>query len=628
MPFEVFRRHQRKLLTIFAILAMFGFVVSDSLPKLLSPSYAGKDPEVATIFKSTIHRSQLQAIHEERSLANLFVYEVAPFLRDRWFGGTGDRALIDALILEHEADELGIPGGSEQGREFVEVISNHMMNETIFESKLARLNARVTGDQVLTAIGNQLRIKNVQSLMGRPQVTPYDVFQVYRDQNERVSAHAVAIPVETFLTKVAEPSDDEIFAMYEQYKDVLPDPARETPGFKVPRQLQLEILSIDSNALAQGLKDKLTEADLRTAYENHKSEYPMRSELPTDLFAGQPALTPPVLRSFEDVRSTLAARVAEERAQADITQRFGEIKDDVMIPFANDYSTAVDELEQAKKQNPNATAVLPTSPDVKELAERQGINYERTRPLSREEAENYGAISGANVGTRRMSDGRKFAEELYDPKKGLYEPEELTDDIGMRFLVRKIKDIAPHVPDLADIRSEVIGACKMVKARELAEKVALALASELKKKGGPIKEETIQGYRVVAIPATARRQFVYNPARMTEDPIPEESTIPDVPHAGEAFRTAFFGLEPGAVTVAPDQPRKVFYVLSFDRREPATVAGLYADNGDELRYKLSARDVATRQAEGDWMAWLRAKAELRPDWIPPDEQKKKDGGED
>ena len=38
MPFEVFRRHQRKLLAIFAILAMFGFVVSDSLPKLLNPN--------------------------------------------------------------------------------------------------------------------------------------------------------------------------------------------------------------------------------------------------------------------------------------------------------------------------------------------------------------------------------------------------------------------------------------------------------------------------------------------------------------------------------------------------------------------------------------------------------------
>ena len=43
MAFEVFRRHQRKLLAIFAILAMFGFVVSDSLPRLLSANTPGRD---------------------------------------------------------------------------------------------------------------------------------------------------------------------------------------------------------------------------------------------------------------------------------------------------------------------------------------------------------------------------------------------------------------------------------------------------------------------------------------------------------------------------------------------------------------------------------------------------------
>ena len=43
MPFAVFRRHQRKLLAIFAILAMFGFVLADSLPRLLSGGSGGSN---------------------------------------------------------------------------------------------------------------------------------------------------------------------------------------------------------------------------------------------------------------------------------------------------------------------------------------------------------------------------------------------------------------------------------------------------------------------------------------------------------------------------------------------------------------------------------------------------------
>ena len=104
-------------------------------------------------------------------------------------------------------------------------------------------------------------------------VTPYDVFRAYRDQNERVAAKLVEVPVEKFLAKVPEPTAEEIQAEYEKYKDVLPDPGRATPGFKVPRQIQVEILSIDGNALARGIKDKLTEAELRAAYENRKSEF-------------------------------------------------------------------------------------------------------------------------------------------------------------------------------------------------------------------------------------------------------------------------------------------------------------------------------------------------------------------
>jgi hypothetical protein len=80
MPFEVFRRHQRKLLAIFAILAMFGFVVSDSLPKLLNPSYGGRDQPIAKLFGKTVYRSALNELLEQRTLANMFVSELNPYV--------------------------------------------------------------------------------------------------------------------------------------------------------------------------------------------------------------------------------------------------------------------------------------------------------------------------------------------------------------------------------------------------------------------------------------------------------------------------------------------------------------------------------------------------------------------
>ena len=62
MPFEVFRRHQRKLLAIFAILAMFGFVVSDSLPRLLSSNAPRGDQPVVKLYGKTIYQSDLNVM--------------------------------------------------------------------------------------------------------------------------------------------------------------------------------------------------------------------------------------------------------------------------------------------------------------------------------------------------------------------------------------------------------------------------------------------------------------------------------------------------------------------------------------------------------------------------------------
>jgi peptidyl-prolyl cis-trans isomerase D len=104
-----------------------------------------------------------------------------------------------------------------------------------------------------------------------------------------------------------------------------------------------------------------------------------------------------------------------------------------------------------------------------------------------------------------------------------------------------------------------------------------------------------------------------------------ETPIPDVPHAGEAFREAYFSLQSGSVEVTHNQPKTVYYVMTLDRREPATFAALYAaPNNDEFRYKNTAREVASRQQDDQWMGWLRSQAGLKPDWVPPDEARKEE----
>ena len=120
MPFEVFRRHQRNLLAIFAILAMFGFVVSDSLPKLLNPGYGGQDQPVVKFFGKTVYRSALDENaratdprqHVRVPQLNPYIGRI-PFRHDQ---GSRHGRRLDTSARSRPA---GSAGGPEIGQEFL-----------------------------------------------------------------------------------------------------------------------------------------------------------------------------------------------------------------------------------------------------------------------------------------------------------------------------------------------------------------------------------------------------------------------------------------------------------------------------------------------------------------------------
>ena len=619
MPFAVFRRHQRKLLAIFAILAMFGFVLADSLPRLLSGGYGGRNqnPPVVTLYHRTVYRGELNQMAQQRNVANLFM---AQLLGRAPFGDLKDRSLVDALILQHEADRLGMPTGPEVGREWLKQTFGQLMNRETFEAILSRLGRQVSGEQVLSDIAGQVRLLKVRQLLGGPLVTPLDVFQAYRDQNERASVRAASFPVEDFLAKVPDPSPSELEAFFDRYKDVLPDPARDTPGFKVPRQIRVEILSIDGNALARRIKETLTEPELLSYYENRKSEFKQPSEFPGEIFAGHPELTPPRYQPFAEVRPYLATSLAEEKAQAEIVSKFEKIKDEVIIPFSDKYHDALDEIKEAKKEGKTPRATLPRFEPLKHVAQREGLEFDDSPLLTREQAERYGEVAGAEVGLSRLSGGPKFAAEMFDPKATLFEPEELTDVLGRRYLVRKVEDHEPRVPSLQQVRAEVVHAWKVEKARPLAEQAAREFADQVRGGGGQIKGDVVQGRPVITTdPITKLQPGFPIPGQLFETGPPTATEIPQIPNAGEALRDAYFDLQNGAVAVAPNQPRTVYYVMTLNSRDPAKFQSLYTPNGESLRYQREARGEAYRRREAEWMAQLRTEAGLKPDWVPSDE---------
>ena len=115
MPFAVFRRHQRKLLAVFGILAMLAFVLDPSLFRFWNGPGGNADPVIATLYGRKYRRSDLYEMQAQRNDANRFMYELIALVNPsrmpppQFFGDLNTRSLVDAIILEHEADKLRMP---------------------------------------------------------------------------------------------------------------------------------------------------------------------------------------------------------------------------------------------------------------------------------------------------------------------------------------------------------------------------------------------------------------------------------------------------------------------------------------------------------------------------------------
>ena len=90
--------------------------------------------------------------------ANAFISGLAQFMPRELFGGMKDRDLVDALILQHEADRLGIPARPEMGREWLKQITGGRMNRELFETLFSRFSNEVSGEQILADLANQVRL--------------------------------------------------------------------------------------------------------------------------------------------------------------------------------------------------------------------------------------------------------------------------------------------------------------------------------------------------------------------------------------------------------------------------------------------------------------------------------------
>lgn len=634
MPLDLFRRHQRKLLTVLAIFSMVAFTLDFSLFRGGGAS-TGEDPVVFTIYGEPIRRSDTAGLKLERTRANLFMQNLGA--GEHFFGGTSDEEMQDAMILDHEADRLQMPRSPELAKLWLRDATQGQLTPELFD-QIYRQNFSgeppfaVTDEQLLGDIANQVRLLKLRSLpvlpvsspleMDLSGVTPLDLFQAYRDQNERVSAQFVTFPVEEFVEEVGEPKPRALEAFYQKYADQLPDPDRDTPGFKMPRRVQVEYIVIDQRKTELKLEENLSESEVREYYQDNPDQFPAPDrELPENLFAGdtENELTPIVGDPFLEVREAVRTRLALEKARDETDRVFEAVHEAVLDPFADRYLEVIEANDLALEENQPVTDLpTPFAKDgrtlLAEYAAEHGLRYEITPLLTVEEAGQRFPIASATVGPSWPNNGPNFDEFLFEPRSAVYEPFELADSAGERFLAWKLADEEPYTPKLDEIRDQVVQAWKLEQARPLAEKAARALAKAAREAEGGLKEAADDKRPVLTTSSLPKLSPSLDElAALGLGAGARPSTIPEIPNPGQALRDILFDLQPGQVVVEPNGPKSVYYVLALQDRTTAELSNLFGPIGVRSRLEREVAIEAMRDRVQRWMNYLRSRAGVPPE---------------
>jgi hypothetical protein len=125
------------------------------------------------------------------------------------------------------------------------------------------------------------------------------------------------------------------------------------------------------------------------------------------------------------------------------------------------------------------------------------------------------------------------------------------------------------VPELAEVRDEVVRAWKMIQARDRAMKRAESLADQARKDSRPLK--AIFGDRP-GMEVIETEPFSWltqgGVAGLGQQSVPELSEVKGVVDAGDDFMREVFGLHVGDVGVAYNNPKTIAYVIRATSFQP------------------------------------------------------------
>ena len=277
--FDVFRKYQRSLLVAVAILAMLAFFV---LPPFLQMGGGGPagDPVAARWSGGEIREGQLERSVAMRSVVNRFLVEAAvaagrdparlPLFPE------AEEAVVRTILVNEEARANGLVVSDTAINDFLAQWTNNLVRPEQLAEIVSGLRlgpTAVSEHDLFEALRAELTGRNMLFMFqtgfsGDPPGWRWDYF---KRLEQKAVVEVVPVPVESVVADVPAPTEATLRTFFERYRNDLPDPRSDAPGFRKPRRAKYEYFVAKREAFEAAVAKDVTDEEIAAFYEKNKA---------------------------------------------------------------------------------------------------------------------------------------------------------------------------------------------------------------------------------------------------------------------------------------------------------------------------------------------------------------------
>lgn len=410
-PFRYFRKHQKAFMAAAVVVAMFVFVIGDQITAMIGQGGGGPDPkEVAASWKGgKLTAMELDVLTQRRFFVSQFLDQLRMEGARRLIeqGGTPMLPSVPDFVLSPNSSYRDVQVGvvttrvladqaKKAGMSISDDVINHFLKETSFrrvsdqemmmlmqgirgggnkrgleDQLFAGLRELLLGNTYFGSFSSYTRPELAERLPVLPDNLPEQRWQDWKRINDRIALEAATIPVSDFVKDVPDPSEAELRAFYEEFKNNESHPPHQVlgailpsadPGFKEMRKVKLNYLLGDVNAWSEKYRDTITADEIADYYERNKRTQFVKTD----------GSTPSFDESLFDTKPAEETVETEESPEGDVTET-------TVTEETTTEETTTEETPAEETTPPAEESTAPAETDPAAPADEDSSSVERSK---------------------------------------------------------------------------------------------------------------------------------------------------------------------------------------------------------------------------------------------------------